>query len=76
MYLADILVTGVTTEKHLENVDAVLSKLEDTGLHLIPDKCTLMQPCIEYLDHLLMKKGVIRLTKKSRQLGKHHHPRT
>ena len=47
----------VTTEKHLENVDAVLSRLRYARLHLNWDKCTSMQHCIEYLDHIIDENG-------------------
>ena len=34
VYLDDILVTGTTEEEHLHNLDQVLSKLENAGIHL------------------------------------------
>ena len=55
MYHDDILITEITTEKHIENVDGVLCRLEDAGLHLNPDQCTFMQPCIEYMGRAMKR---------------------
>ena len=38
-YLDDILVTGTTDQEHLENLEEVLSRLEQHGIHLKQDKC-------------------------------------
>ena len=37
-YLDDILVTGTTDEEHLQNLDAVLSRLKEQGLRLKKEK--------------------------------------
>ena len=46
VYLDDILVTG---ESHLRNLEAVLSRLEDDGVHLKQEKCEFKLPQVEYL---------------------------
>ena len=38
-YLDDILITGVTDEEHLQNLDTVLSRLKEHGLQLKKGKC-------------------------------------
>ena len=39
VYLADILVSGKTKEKHLHQLDMLLQQLEDAGLRLKKKKC-------------------------------------
>ena len=39
VYLDGILVTGTTEQEHLQNLDAVLSRLESAGMRLKYDKC-------------------------------------
>ena len=44
-------------DEHLQNLEAVLGRLHDAGLHLNRDKCTFMQPKIEYLGHVIDEQG-------------------
>ncbi len=57
-YIDDILVTGSTLEEHLENLEQVLTKLEEAGLRLNKEKCFFLRPKIEYLGHILDTQGV------------------
>ena len=41
VYLNEILVTGTTEQEHLQNLDAVLSRLETTGMRLKYPFCCL-----------------------------------
>ena len=52
VYLDDILVTGSTQTKHLDNLNKVLSKLNECGLKLKTSKCVFK---VQYLGH---KKGI------------------
>ena len=45
VYLDDILVTGTTEQEHLENLDAVLSRLGSAGMRLKYDKCAFFVAC-------------------------------
>ena len=56
-YLDDILVTGSSEKEHLENLAAVLGKLED-GARLKRSKCHFMLPSVEYLGHKISNKGI------------------
>ena len=40
VYLDDVLVTGKTPEEHDRNLEIVLSRLQEAGLHLKREKCT------------------------------------
>lgn len=51
-YLDDILVTGRTEAEHLENLDAVLGRLEQFGLHAEKGKCDFFKESLEYLGHI------------------------
>ena len=57
-YLDDILVTGTSIVNHLENVDTVLTTLQNAGLRLNRNKCSFMKERIEYLGHIIDLEGV------------------
>eukprot|EP00118_Oscarella_pearsei_P019665 m.210272 g.210272 ORF g.210272 m.210272 type:complete len:329 (+) comp39743_c0_seq9:1996-2982(+) len=46
-YLDDILVTGSTLDEHGKNLEAVLKRLQDSGLRLRESKCQLLQTEVE-----------------------------
>lgn len=54
----DILITGPTFEKHVDNLNKVLSKLEAAGLTVNKDKCKFFQKEIYYLGHVLNEAGL------------------
>ena len=58
----DILITGKSDEDHLQNLSAVLSKLQDAGLRLKKSKCNFLAESVEYLGHVISGKG-LHLTK-------------
>lgn len=58
VYLDDILVTGSTQTKHLENLNKVLSKLNECGLKLKKSKCIFMAPKVQYLGYIIDKEGL------------------
>nr|XP_055071051.1 uncharacterized protein K02A2.6-like [Misgurnus anguillicaudatus] len=57
-YLDDILVTGRTEAEHLENLDAVLGRLEEFGLHVEKGKCDFFKDSLEYLGHIIDAEGL------------------
>ena len=64
VYIDDILVTGKTTEEHLANLEAVLSRLETAGLRLKQNKCAFLLPSVEYLGHRISAQGIQRTVDK------------
>ena len=58
VYMDDILVTGASTEEHLENLDRVLGRLREVGLRLNRNKCQFMQTRVEYLGHVIDADGL------------------
>ena len=58
VYMDDILVSGAMAAEHLQNLHALLRRLEEKGLRCRLEKCSFAQPSIEYLGHTLSQKGV------------------
>ena len=70
IYLDDILVTGSSERDHLENLAAVLEKLEGAGVRLKRSKCHFMLPSVEYLGHIISNKGIQPTEEKIRAIVK------
>lgn len=58
VYLDDILVTGETDAKHLENLTEVLRRMSEAGLRLKRSKCTFQAPEVVYLGHKVDAQGL------------------
>ena len=58
VYIDDILVSGTTASEHLENLRALLHRLESKGLRCRLEKCVFAQPSVEYLGHILSSQGI------------------
>ena len=60
VYLDDIVVSGSLDEEHIHNLEKVLSRLSNAGIHLKKEKCLFMffADQVEYLGHLIDKKGL------------------
>ena len=54
----DILISGETDEVHLENLHRVLTRLQDCGLKLNPDKFFFMLDKVEYLGTTISAAGI------------------
>ena len=54
----DNLITGKSIEEQLENLEAVLTRLEETGLRLKRDKCAFLLPTVEYLGYKITAQGL------------------
>ena len=58
VYLDDILVSGANANEHLQNLRALLQRLQEKGLRCRLEKCDFAQPSVEYLGHTLSRQGV------------------
>ena len=58
VYLDDILVSGANAQEHLENLRALLKRLNDSGLRCRLQKCEFAKPAVEYLGHTLSQEGI------------------
>lgn len=58
VYLDDVLVTGRTAEEHDRNLEMVLTRLQDAGLHLKESKCIFRQTSCTYLGHKIDAEGI------------------
>ena len=52
------LVTGKTTQEHLEHLEEVLKRLENAGMRLKKSKCAYLLPSVEYLGHDITRDGL------------------
>ena len=57
-YLDDILVTGESDEKHVDNLQQLLECLQNHGVRLKREKCCFFQDWVEYLGHVISSNGV------------------
>ena len=57
-YLDDILVTGVTDDDHLQNLEEVLTRLQKHGICLKREKCQFLKDSVDYLGHHIDARGV------------------
>eukprot|EP00731_Ephydatia_muelleri_P015883 Em0009g307a len=57
-YLDDILITGSTVAEHLRNVERVLKQLRTFGIQAKKDKCAFQKESLEFLGHVVDKKGL------------------
>ena len=58
VYLDDILVTGMTEQEHLTNLEQVLQRLESAGMKLKRPKCAFLLESVSYLGHVISKEGL------------------
>ena len=65
----DILVTGATGGKHLQNLQEVLTCLEKAGIKLKKGKCAFMLPSVEYLEYMISEEGLKSTADKVRDLA-------
>ena len=58
VYLDDILITGHNEKDHLNNLDAVLTRLGDAGMRPKQKECAFTLPTVEYLEHHISEEGL------------------
>ena len=59
VYLDDILVCSKTFEEHMEHLRLVFVKLRLAGLTLKPKKCCFLREEVQYLGHVISKRGIL-----------------
>lgn len=64
VFMDDILITAPTRTEHLKRLNAVLKRLEESGLRLQEDKCEFLMKKIMFLGHILDKDGLHMCPKK------------
>ena len=68
IYIDDILITGLSEQEHLKNLNQVLTRLAEAGLKLKQTKCSFMQPLVEYLGHTISAKWIQPTSEKIRAI--------
>ena len=57
-YIDDIIITGKTTEEHLEHLEEVLRRLLRHGVHVKKPKCRFLQSSVIFLGHRIDANGI------------------
>ena len=57
-YIDDILVTRVSEEEHLHNLEEVLKRLRQHGVRVKAEKCAYFQDTVEFLGHGIDQRGL------------------
>ena len=68
VYIDNILVFGTSEEEHLRTLDAVLTRLEETGMRLKLSKCFFRLPSIKYLEHKISAEEIQLTEEKKRAI--------
>ena len=57
-YYDDVIVHGTDFDDVLAKLDCVLTRLQDAGLTLNPEKCELFRSSVTFLGHVVSSKGI------------------
>ena len=71
VYLDDVLITGASSQEHLQKLEEVLQRLKQAELRLKLNKCEFIQRSVQYLGHRIDQEGLHPTDKKSGQSRKH-----
>ncbi|XP_061717584.1 uncharacterized protein K02A2.6-like [Cydia pomonella] len=58
VFLDDIIITGSSTQAHVDNLYKVFERLQAYGLRIRKDKCAFFEESINYLGHVISREGV------------------
>ncbi|OWA55257.1 putative Retrovirus-related Pol polyprotein [Hypsibius exemplaris] len=58
VYLDDIQIFSKTFDEHVEHVEEVLRRLENSGLKIKPSKCFYARPQVDFLGHTVDSRGI------------------
>ncbi|XP_073954832.1 uncharacterized protein [Choristoneura fumiferana] len=64
VFLDDVCVTGPTKALHLERLEKVFQRFQESGLRLEQSKCSFFQDSVTYLGHIISKDGLQKSPKK------------
>lgn len=64
VFVDDLIITGETGQKHIDNLDKVFKILNDCGLRISREKCCFFQKKVSYLGHMIDAEGLHTETKK------------
>jgi len=68
VYLDDVIVISPDFPTHVDRLREVFKRLRGAGFKLKPSKCTLLQPEVKYLEHIVGRHGVATDPKKVRAI--------
>ena len=74
-YLDDIIIFSKTAEEHLDHRKEDFKKLRSTQLSIKLSKCHFCGMKIQYLGHILSKKGIKPLPSKTQAIQSMHPPK-
>lgn len=63
-FIDDVLITAPNRELHLKRLEEVLTRFQEAGLCVKPDKCELFRESVEYLGFVIDKNGLHKSKKK------------
>ena len=68
-YIDDIIITGKTTEQHLQNLEEILRRLLKHGVHVNQSKCRFLQTSVVFLGYRIDSEGIHPTTDKLRAIS-------
>ena len=74
-YSDDLLITGKTVEEHFPNLDKVLQRLQEYGIHLYKEKFQFLMIYVKYLGHKIDKEDLYALESKLQAITEAPAPR-
>ncbi|CAJ0596627.1 unnamed protein product [Cylicocyclus nassatus] len=75
IYIDDLIITSETPDEHLNDIDEVLTKIEQIGMKLKASKCEFAQKEIKFLGFVLSKEGIRPNPEKTRAIDDYPTPK-
>jgi hypothetical protein len=75
VYIDDIVVGGPTVQETVRRLSLVFDRLREAGLKLKPAKCSLFQPSVAFLGHVVSAEGITTDPEKVRAISERAKPR-
>lgn len=74
-YIDDILIASKTVDEHKVHLEQVLSRLQEHGLYIKPQKCNFGKDKVEYLGYLVAPEGIKSLEHRVRAIFDYTKPK-